>query len=264
MDNFGYALLSGLAMSAISVTGVVLLVLKGFKLEQTLLIIAACVLFSDAVFHLLPHCLNSLDRFYILGLASSGAAGTVAVQWLSHSHKEPHRGMGYANLINEVVHNFVDGLALGVSWMSGYYQGLSASIAIAAHELPQEVGDFAILLAAGFPVRKLLILNFLVSLTCPLGVLVSYYVGAAVSMEFRETLVPITAGSFMASAYFIIAPLVKSARGKKKWSVITTAALTIVCSAVVFAFNHDHHDHGHHHHHHGHGHSHHHDHHDHH
>ena len=249
MDNFGYALLSGLTMSAISMTGVILLVLKGFKLEQTLLIIAACVLFSDAVFHLLPHCINSLDRYYALSLAAGGAAATAGVQWWSHSHKEPHRGIGYANLINEIVHNFVDGLALGVSWMSGYYQGLSASVAIAAHELPQEVGDFAILLAAGFPVRKLLALNFLVSLTCPLGVIVSYHVGAAVSEEFRETLVPITAGSFIASAYFIIAPLLKSARGKKqKWSVIATAALAVSVSAAFFATQHHHH-HGHHDHH---------------
>jgi len=241
MNNFGYAVLSALAMSAVSVSGVVLLVLRGFKLQQTFLIIAACVLFADAVFHLLPHCLETLDRGHTLMLTALGAGLTASVQWATHSHEEPNKGMGYANLINELVHNFIDGLALGVSWMSGYYSGISATLAIAAHELPQEVGDFAILLAAGFPVRKLLVLNLIVSLTCLLGVLVSYYVGAAASNEYRETLVPVTAGSFIASAYFILAPLLKSARGGQKWKIAATAALTLTISVVLFA-DHEHHE----------------------
>ena len=254
-DNFGYAIVSSLAMSVISVAGVVLLAFEKFKLTQSFLIIAASVLFSDALFHITESLIyEKVDKVRLLTLVGGGMGLTVSIHKLTHAH--PHKGAGYANLANEIIHNFIDGLALGVSWMSGYHTGMSAFIAIAAHELPQEVGDFAILLSAMFPVRKLLALNFLVSLTCPLGVLVSYYIGATASMGYRESLLPVTAGSFMASSYYILAPLFTKTRGRKqKMKVIMIASVALALSGALFAYSHDHgNHHSDHHHHEGHNH----------
>ena len=234
MNNFWYALASALAMSVISFTGVFLLLFKGFKLQQTFLVISAVVLLADSVFHLIPAALESASPFKVALLAGLGAALTVGVNKLTHSHEEPHQGLGYANLANEAVHNFIDGLALGVAWMAGVQSGLSASVAIAAHELPQEIGDFAILLSAGFSPTRLLKLNFMVSLTCTLGVLVSYWAGEGLSGNVRELLLPVTAGSFVAFGFYIMSPVLKAGGVT---SIVAAASATLM---IAILHHHEH------------------------
>ena len=157
------------------------------------------------------------------------------VEHVKGKHK---RGLGYANLVGEAVHNFIDGLALGVSWMTGTQAGISTTIAIAAHELPQEIGDCAILLAAGFSARRLLTLNFAVSLTCLLGVLVAYWLGSAVTADLRGILLPITAGSFMAFALFILQPILKS--GGMAAALAVVGISVAVGHGFMFPPSHDH------------------------
>jgi zinc and cadmium transporter len=201
--NLHEALMSGVCMSLASFTGVTLLLLRGLKIEKELLMISAVILVTDAFLHLLPEALelsHSAGHGRVGTLAFLGVLLTVIVQRFSHSHENPNKSLGYANLLNELIHNFIDGLALGVAWMSGKSAGWSTSLAIAAHEIPQEMGDFAILASAGFSTRKLLLLNLIVSFTCPAGVVVSYALGSVVSEGFREILLPVTAGSFEASS----------------------------------------------------------------
>jgi zinc and cadmium transporter len=234
------ALLSGLCMSLVSFTGVTLLLLRGLKIEKELLMVSAVILVTDALMHQLPEALelnHSAGSGRVAGLAMLGVLLTVAVQKVAHSHKHPNQALGYANLLNEVIHNFIDGLALGVAWMSGKSAGWSTSFAIAAHEIPQEMGDFAILAAAGFSTKKLLLLNFVVSFTCPVGVVVSYLLGSVVSEGFRELLLPVTAGSFLAFAFFILQPILSSRTDVFKFACVSAAVLA--AHAVIL----DHHHH---------------------
>merc|ERR1719265_736189 len=85
-------------------------------------------------------------------------------------HSSSVAAYGYANLLVEMIHNFVDGISIGLSFMAGGPAGVSATIAVAVHELPQELGDFVVLRAAGFSTARLLFFNFIASLTCVGGV----------------------------------------------------------------------------------------------
>ncbi len=242
MSNLKEALLSAMCMSAISFSGVALLLLRGLKIENELLMFSAAVLVTDGCLHLLPEALELSESPLRVGtLAGVGALLTAAVQLFSHSHENPKKALGYANLLGELIHNFIDGLALGVAWMSGNGAGWSSAFAIAAHELPQEMGDFAILAAAGFSTQKLLLLNLVVSLTCPLGVVVSYMVGSVVSEGFREILLPVTAGSFVAFAFYILKPLLTSRRAIFKFACLSVLVLVVHNTM----FGHHHHDHHH-------------------
>ena len=117
-------------MSLVSFTGVTLLLLRGLKIEKELLMVSAVILVTDAFMHLLPEALElNQSAGRVSGLATLGVLLTVAVQKIAHSHAHPNQALGYANLLNEIIHNFIDGLALGVAWMSGTSAGWSTSFA---------------------------------------------------------------------------------------------------------------------------------------
>merc|ERR1719162_872792 len=107
-----------------------------------------------------------------------------------------------------MIHNFVDGISIGLSWMSGSPAGLATTLAVAVHEMPQELGDFVVLRAAGFSVPRLLFFNFLASLTCVGGVGVAHYIGQEATRPLQRNLMAFTAGSFLTLALNMIFPQV--------------------------------------------------------
>ena len=117
----------------------------------------------------------------------------------------------------ELVHNFVDGIAIGIAWTSSKNSvsaGLNTTIAVIVHEIPQELGDFMVLRLAGFPVRRLLFVNFLVSLSTILGVFCSTWVISSeqTTATVKKTLMALTAGSFLSLS--MTGPAGKWAHGK--------------------------------------------------
>ena len=73
------------------------------------------------------------------------------------------------NLVGDAIHNFIDGLILAASYVTSIELGFTTTIAIAAHEIPQEIGDFGVLLYAGLSKYKALFYNFLSALSAVLG-----------------------------------------------------------------------------------------------
>lgn len=92
------------------------------------------------------------------------------------------------------LHNFIGGLAVGASFLLGTPVGVSAWVAAAAHEVPQELGDFGVLVHSGWGSRRALTFNVLSALTFPLGALLAYAATGAVEVTL---LVPFAAGSFV-------------------------------------------------------------------
>jgi len=270
---------SAFLMSVVSFVGVGLLVvlqmqsLEGIAM-YTCLAFAGSVLVADALMHLLPHALEGKghDEMAEVGMfAVAGAVGLLAVEQachiFEHSHGHCIKAYGYANLIVEMMHNFIDGLAIGLAYLDGHDSGVMVSWAVAAHELPQELGDFMVLRSAGYSTLPLLAWNFAASLTCVLGVYVVDVIGREASARIQQNVMALTGGSFLALALNMIAPQIfelidKQHQGKLGRITARAICLSIVLSAIYVmllvgemeAAHHEHgHDHGH-----GHGHSHHH------
>ncbi|XP_065052555.1 zinc transporter ZIP10-like [Rhopilema esculentum] len=109
------------------------------------------------------------------------------------------RSVAWMVLMGDAIHNFLDGVAIGVAFTdkfpTGFYGGVSTSIAILCHELPHELGDFAILIQSGLPIKMALLLNFLSSLTSVFGALIGVSLGQA--MDATSWIFALTAGLFV-------------------------------------------------------------------
>jgi zinc and cadmium transporter len=104
--------------------------------------------------------------------------------------------MGVMNVVGDGFHNLIDGLVIGGSYLVSVPLGLATTLAVIFHEIPQEIGDFGILLHAGFNKAKALLLNFVSALAAFLGAVVALAIGSRVA-GFSEFLIPFTAGGFI-------------------------------------------------------------------
>lgn len=156
---------------------------------------------GGAFLHLLPEALEESSDielsliYFLLGFILFFLIEKY-LHW-RHCHKgecDIH-AFSYLSLIGDGIHNFIDGLIIAVSFVASPALGVSTSIAIAAHEIPQELGDFAILIYGGFSRRKALFLNFLVALMAVLGGVVGFYLTNSIEGSL-SLLMPIAAGGF--------------------------------------------------------------------
>jgi len=108
-------------------------------------------------------------------------------------HKHPFAWM---NLFGDSIHNFIDGLIIGASYLISIPVGIATTIAVILHEIPQEIGDFGVLVHGGFSVRKAVLLNFLTALTAMLGT-VAILVFGDISENLSLFLIPFAAGNFI-------------------------------------------------------------------
>ncbi len=163
---------------------------------------SAGALMGGAFLHLLPESVGEIgaESFGLVFLASFAGFFVLErfVHW-RHCHKsgkcEVH-SFAYLNLVGDAIHNFVDGLVIAASFAASIPLGVSTTLAVIAHELPQEIGDFGVLVYAGFSRGKALAYNFLSSLSALLGALLGYYLSASLS-GVVPYLLPVAAGSFV-------------------------------------------------------------------
>ena len=93
----------------------------------------------------------------------------------NHAHANSRRVAGMFIILGDSIHNFVDGVLIGAAFLTDPQLGIVTSLAVAAHEIPQEVGDFAILLHSGYTRKKALLYNMLASLTTVIGGVLAYF-----------------------------------------------------------------------------------------
>ncbi len=121
-----------------------------------------------------------------------------------------HRSAGALILVGDGIHNFVDGLLIAGAFLTDIHLGIVTSLAVAAHEIPQEVGDFAVLLHSGFSRAKALFYNVLSSVTTVIGGILAYY-----SLRNTEAVLPyvlaVAASSFI---YIAVADLIPTLHEK--------------------------------------------------
>lgn len=206
------SIVSVLLVSVISLIGVVALALKDKVLHKTLMLLvsfSAGALLGDSFFHLLPEAVSSSGSF-TLPVSIFVLSGILvffilekAILW-RHCHYlgeeeecRVHGSKTFAkmNLIGDSIHNFLDGLVIGGSYLVNFGLGLATTLAVIFHEIPQEVGDFGVLVAGGYSKAKALLFNFFTALTAFAGAILAILISA--SFNFTAFLVPFTAGGFI-------------------------------------------------------------------
>lgn len=189
---FFYAVLSVFIISLLSLIGIITLVINKNLLNKYLTYLvgfSAGGLLGDTFFHLLPEGLEKgfthEVSFYILGGILTLFVVEKIIRW-RHCHHINHKGhkhtYTYMNLIGDALHNFIDGLVIGGAYLVNIPIGIATTLAVIFHEIPQEIGDFAVLVHGGFKSKKALYYNFLTALTSVIGVLAAFglsnYVGS--------------------------------------------------------------------------------------
>lgn len=224
MFELTYILLATFVVSLISFVGIFTLTLKGRMLDKILLILvglSAGTLMGGAFIHLLPESVEGsigTDAFLIV------LVGFILffiiekfLHW-RHCHKgecEVHT-FTYMNLIGDSIHNFIDGLIMAASFVASIPLGITTTIAISVHEIPQEISDFGVLIYGGFSKKKAFVLNFLVALTAVFGGLVGYFVSSQVENVVFYIL-PFAAGGFIYIAATDLVPEIKKELNMKKY-----------------------------------------------
>lgn len=200
---FLWIVLGGVAMSAIALVGSVTLVLRESTLQKVLLPLvafAAGSMIGGALFHMLPASLVSLSPQTTFAWAAAGFALFFALEQFLHWHHchrasaQCRKPLTYLVLVGDGLHNFLGGLAIAGVFLVDIRLGIAAWLAAAAHEVPQELGDFAVLIHGGWKKRSALLFNLLSGSTFLVGGLVAY----AASKHFEVGwLVPLAAGNFL-------------------------------------------------------------------
>jgi len=132
------------------------------------------------------------------------------------------------NLIGDSIHNFIDGLIISAGFISSIELGITTVIAIGAHEIPQEIGDFGVLIYGGFKKKKAIVLNFAVSLTILLGGIVGYLISSTVN-QYVVFLLPFAAGGFIYIAATDLVPEIKKETDIRK----SMATILVFISGIL-------------------------------
>ncbi|MCL5076231.1 MAG: ZIP family metal transporter [Chloroflexi bacterium] len=161
-------------------------------------------LFGDAFIHLLPESFEKLGAnlatsLYIVAGILIFFVLEKFIRW-RHCHiltSEEHlHPVVFMNLIGDGVHNMLDGMLIGASYAVSIPIGITTTLAVILHEIPQELGDFGVLVHGGLSVKRALAFNFLSALTALLGAIISLVIGPHVQ-GYSLSMLPITAGGFL-------------------------------------------------------------------
>ena len=239
LQNFIYALLATVIVSLMSFVGVLTLVLNRPLLEKLVMVLvsfAAGALIGSAFFHLLPESLEEGGPVFfmvIMGIIVFFIIETY-LHWYhchaghihkhGHKHKCPIKPMGYLNLFGDGVHNFVDGMIVASAFMVDLRLGAITTLAVIFHEIPQELGDFGVLIYSGFTRGKALFFNFLSALTAVLGVIATYAFAANVE-GVTPYLVPFAAGGFL---YIAMTDLMAELKEEENLSKVTLQVFIVL------------------------------------
>lgn len=237
-----YALSSVLIVSAASLIGMFILSFNEEFIRRRIFIfvsLAVGALLGDAFIHLIPESLENFENgAYASLLIIAGIAGFFILEKFLHWHhhgedeKQPHLNpVGKLVLFSDGIHNLIDGIIIGASFLVGIPVGIATTIAVVLHEIPQEVGDFMVLLHSGYSARRALWLNFLSALSAVVGVALVFILGQAAE-GFASLILPVAAGGFI---YIAVADLIPELQKTKeiRYSISQIAAIIVGVLAML-------------------------------
>ncbi|MEK6848811.1 MAG: ZIP family metal transporter [Nanoarchaeota archaeon] len=228
-----YALASVIIVSFLSLLGIFFISMHEKKLRGILLLLVSFstgALLGDVFLHLLPESskngLSFSASIYILSGILVFFVLEKIIHW-RHCHlpesKEHIHPFAMLNLFGDGVHNFLDGILIGASYLASLPLGIATTFAIIFHEIPQEIGDFGVLLHGGFTKKKALLFNFVSAVSAILGTIAVLILGKNVNIE--SFFVPFTAGAFIYIAGADLIPELHKELSLKKSFLQLTALL---------------------------------------
>ncbi len=226
-----YTLLSVALVSLISLIGIFTLSINKNVLRHSvffLVSLAVGALFGDAFIHLIP------EAFELFGDPSQAALYIIVgififfiLEKFFHWHHCHGTGdqcehtthpLGRMVLFSDSLHNFLDGVIIAAGYLVSIEVGIATTVAIMLHEIPQEIGDFGILIHAGYTRAKALLVNFLSALAAVLGAVITLIIGNTVEI-FIPYLIAIAAGSFIYIAGSDLVPELQKTSDIKKTTI---------------------------------------------
>lgn len=219
MPVWVFAVGSVLLVSLVSLAGVFTLSLGRARLERVMFLLvsfAVGAMLSGALLHLIPRAYEQLEDGALIGsLVLAGVLSFFVMEkflhW-RHHHGMPaeegdihghyhghHPGVApfaTMNLLGDAVHNLIDGMIIAAAYLVSIPAGIVTTLAVMLHEIPQEIGDFGVLVFGGYSPKRALLYNFLSGLVGVVGAVFALVIGARVE-GFADYLLPITAGAFI-------------------------------------------------------------------
>ena len=229
MSVLFHILISTFLISVISFIGVFTLFLKEKLLDRILLILVAFsagALIGGAFLHLIPEAIekvglegNSLLKIFLY-LIFGFCIFFILEQFIRwhHHHATRHPEIApfsYLILISDAVHNFIDGLIIAASFVVAFPVGVVTVLAVAFHEIPQEIGDYGVLVYGGFKRIKALFLNFLSAISVIFGGIIGFLLSEKIGQSIIF-LLPFAAGNFIYIAASDLIPEIKHKESFKR------------------------------------------------
>lgn len=217
--------LSVIAVSLISLVGIFTLLMRKQKIHDVVMYIVAFsagAMLGDVFIHLLPELVEeagfdiSISLYILVGIVATFILEK-AIHWHhGHTHdkkKVPHP-VTVITLVGDGAHNFIDGVAIAVSYLISIELGVATTIAVVLHEIPQEIGNFAVLVHGGYSARKALFFNFLSALTAIGGAAIAIFASSLTGALVFLTAA--TAGNFIYIAAVDLIPEIHKESGTRK------------------------------------------------
>ena len=264
VNALSYTLVSVLIVSLLSLIGAITLFFGRQKVEKFLIYLvgfSAGALLGDAFLHLIPASVESAGGFvpaislYILVGIFFAFVVEKILHW-GHTHhfhhirdkkeelkkkKEKAVGvrkekstLGYMNLFGDAMHNFVDGIVIGASYLVSIPLGFATTLAVVFHEIPQELGDFGVLLHSGFNRKKALLFNFFSAALAIAGGILAVWLSSRID-GLLFFLIPFTSRNFIYIASSNLIPeLQKEPRlGRSLAQLVSMLAGIVVMIALL-------------------------------
>jgi zinc and cadmium transporter len=223
MEVWVGTLISVFIVSLVSLFGVFFLALRKEKLKEIQLILVGLAtggLLGGAFFHLLPESFESFDSVPLASvLLAFGFLLFFILERFLHWHHNHTAGIGEnqvkpfgtINLVADMFHNLLDGILIAAAFNYSVEIGIATTLTVLMHELPQEIGDFGVLLHAGFSRKKALVFNFLSACTAFIGALIVLVLGNTAA-DISMYILPFAAGGFI---YLAAADLIPELQAEK-------------------------------------------------
>lgn len=237
---FGYALLSVIIVSLISLVGAVFIVFQRKLIDSMttyLLAFSSGILLGTTFYDLIPEGFGEIGTEVYTWLIVGVVAFFILEKFIHwHSHVEGHgkedhpkQHIAYLTLLGDGVHNFLDGAVIGVTFLTSVPLGIVTTIAVIAHEIPHEMSDFFLLIYGGLENKKALWFNFLSALTAILGTIFIFVFSDNI-LQYSPYFIGFAAGNFL---YIAASDLIPELHEKRNVRVSILQTIFLIAGVVL-------------------------------